>query len=176
MSNKPAVIQNVSTRSFRSDLTVEQTTIVSEGISNTSSSIDQEFTDVTEGISLSVTAQIEPDDTIRLFILPDVTRIIAEDIFLVTLPDFENTIVRPQVAKQSLFTNIVVNDGDTIVLGGFIDDTYSFQKTGIPFFKDIPFLGRAFENETKVSDKLNLLVFVTVNIMDTQGVAYSRLK
>jgi len=180
LNNKPAIIQNVTTTSFRSDLTIETTTTTAGDNIVTNQSYDQTFTDVTQGVTLSVTPQIEPDNTIRLFILPDVSKITQVDEFETkTVTEGQETIniiTRPTVARQSLFTNVVVSDGDTLVLGGFIENTSGYQKTGIPFLKDIPFVGRAFENETKISDQLNLLVFVTVHIMDSQGVAYSRLK
>ena len=74
------------------------------------------------------------------------------------------------------FTNVVISDGDTIVIGGLISDTTAYQITGIPFLKDIPLVGRLFENETDVIDRRSLLIFITVNILDPQGVAYTRLK
>jgi len=80
------------------------------------------------------------------------------------------------VSKQSLFTNVVINDGDTIVIGGLIKDDTRYQKTGVPFLEDIPLIGRLFQNETRVSDARNLLIFITVNIMDSRGIAYTRLK
>jgi type II secretory pathway component GspD/PulD (secretin) len=182
LSNKPAVIQDVLTRSFRSDITIETNIVGVEGQNPvTTTGIEQEFTDVTEGITLSITPQIQADDTIRLFVLPDIARIIRDDIFEITSStegggETLNTVTRPQVARQSLFTNVVVNDGDTIVIGGLITDATVYQKTGIPFLKDIPLIGRAFENETEVIDRTNLLIFITVNIMDSGGVAYTRLK
>jgi type II secretory pathway component GspD/PulD (secretin) len=184
LNNKPAVIQDVLTRSFRSDLTIT-TDIVQTPGSDTPvfvQSIDQEFTDVTQGITLSITPQIQADGTIRLFILPDIARIGPDlNTFVVTTSDgaggtIVNTIERPEVERQSIFTNVVISDGDTIVIGGLIEDVVSYQKTGVPFFKDIPLLGRLFENEVKSSDRTNLLIFITVNIMDSRGVVYTRLK
>ncbi|RJP72078.1 MAG: tetratricopeptide repeat protein [Candidatus Abyssobacteria bacterium SURF_17] len=181
LNNKPAVIQDIVTRSFRSDLTVESNIVTPEaGQTTTTTSIDQEFTDVTEGVTLSITPQIQPDNTIRLFILPDVAQIIATDEFETETGSegqvIVNTVTRPQVARQSIFTNVVVDDGDTIVIGGLIQNRSDFQNTGVPFFKDIPLIGRVFENETQVNDMTNLLIFITVNIMDSRGVAYTRLK
>ncbi len=184
LNNKAAVIQDVLTRSFRSDLTIT-TDIVQTPGSDTPvfvQSVDQEFTDVTEGITLSITPQIQSDGTIRLFILPDIAKIgPVLDTFNITTTDgtggtIVNTIQRPEVERQSIFTNVVVNDGDTIVIGGLIEDTTNYEKTGVPFFRDIPLIGRLFENEVKSSDRTNLLIFITVNIMDSRGVVYTRLK
>jgi len=181
LHNKPAVIQDVITQSFRSDITIETNIVTVEGSDPvTTTSVDQEFTDVTSGVSLSITPQIQPDDTIRLFLSPDISRITSTDVFEIKSQGEDesivNTITRPQVARQSLFTNVVVSDGDTIVIGGLISDTTAYEITGIPFLKDIPLVGRLFENETEVFDRRNLLIFITVNILDPQGVAYTRLK
>ncbi|GAB4343696.1 MAG: hypothetical protein Kow0099_22410 [Candidatus Abyssubacteria bacterium] len=185
MNSKPAVIQDVVTFSFRSNMTIETTTIPVEGaqpVVNTS--VVQEFTDVTQGVTLSITPQIQPDNSIRLFILPDIANIVDVDEFeiqqlsgTVDAPVITtNTVTRPQVARRSIFSNVVVNDGDTIVIGGLIEHNTRYQKTGVPFFKDIPLIGRVFENETEVSDMSNLLIFITVNVLDSRGVAYTRLK
>jgi type II secretory pathway component GspD/PulD (secretin) len=183
MHNKPAVIQDVTTSSFRSNIEITSRVSGTGGTAITTSDVVQEFTDVTEGITLSITPQIQPDNTIRLFILPDVTDIPSTDVFPVSSSsgvegeqeEVVNTVTRPVVVRQSLFTNVIVNDGDTIVIGGLIRNDSRMQTTGIPFLKDIPLVGRAFENETKYSDRTNLLIFITVNIMDTHGVAYTRL-
>jgi type II secretory pathway component GspD/PulD (secretin)/Tfp pilus assembly protein PilF len=185
LNNKPAVIQDVETRSFRSNFNVEQITVPVEGATPVVNvSVTQEFTDVTDGITLSITPQIQADNSIRLFILPDVARIVAVDEFDVTTSTgavggagtVTNTITRPRVARQSIFSNVVLNDGDTIVIGGLIENTESYQNTGVPFFQDIPLLGRFFENETEIQNMQNLLIFITVNILDSRGVAYTRLK
>ncbi|MBI4832630.1 MAG: hypothetical protein HY801_13980, partial [Candidatus Lindowbacteria bacterium] len=143
-------------------------------------SVDQTFTDVDEGVILSITPQIQPDNTIRLFIMPALSAITAVDQFE-TVSSAQgqvtvNTVTRPQIAIQTLFSNVVVNDGDTIVVGGLIRDSSGYQKKGVPFFKDIPLVGRIFENEALISEKQNLLIFITVNIMDNRGISYTRLK
>jgi type II secretory pathway component GspD/PulD (secretin) len=181
LHNKPAVIQDVVTQSFRSNLQVETNIVTPEaGQTTTITNIDQEFTDVTEGVTLSITPQIQFDDTIRLFILPDVANIIDTDVFEVETSAQDttvvNTVTRPRVSRQSLFTNVVINDGDTIVIGGLIQSDTRYQKTGVPFLQDIPLIGRVFENETEIADGRNLLIFITVNIMDSRGISYTRLK
>lgn len=185
MSNKPAVIQDVLTQSFRSNLEITNNIVSVEGAAPTvSQSVEQEFTDITSGITLSITPQIQEDDTIRLWIYPDVAAIPSTDVFSVTVSggtageaeQIINTVTRPQVSRQSLFTNVVVNDGDTIVIGGLIKNTNVYQKSGVPFFEDIPFFGRLFQNETQATDSQNLLIFITVNILDNRGVTYTRLK
>lgn len=181
LHNKPAVISDVISRTFRTDITITTQIVPVEGADPvTTQSISQEFQDVQEGVTLSITPQIQADGTIRLFILPSISQIINTEEFTVVqatqTEETINTITRPEIAIQSLITNVAINDGDTIVIGGLITDVTAFQRTGIPFLKDIPLIGRLFENETEIADRTNLLIFITVNIMDPQGIAYTRLK
>ncbi len=184
MQNKPAVIQDVIFQSFRTNLTIDTNITTPEsGQTTQTQSVDQEFSDVQSGVSLSITPQIQYNNTIRLFILPNVSAIIGTDTFELTTTTITgdssstsvNTVTRPRVSRQAVLTNVVVNDGDTIVIGGLIKDDSRYEKTGVPFFEDIPLIGRLFQNETRVSDGRNLLIFITVNILDPGGVAYTRL-
>jgi type II secretory pathway component GspD/PulD (secretin) len=181
MSNKPAVIQNTTTQSFRSNIDFSTNIVTPEaGQTTTITDVTQEFTDVTSGITLSITPQIQYDNSIRLFILPNVSEVGITDVFTIETASQDtktvNTITRPRISQQSLFTNVVINDGDTIVVGGMITDKMLYQDTSVPFFRDIPLIGRIFHNKTEFSDAQNLLIFITVNIMDPTGVAYTRLK
>jgi general secretion pathway protein D len=58
-----------------------------------------------------------------------------------------------------------VDDGQIIVLGGLIEDKYSDGSSGIPFLKDIPFIGALFRSDAKTRTKTNLLVFIRPYIL-----------
>src|SRR5512134_2192168 len=60
---------------------------------------------------------------------------------------------------------VVVKDGETVVVGGLIGDTYDDSITKVPWLGDIPVLGWAFKTETKTLRKTNLLVFLTPHIV-----------
>jgi general secretion pathway protein D len=67
--------------------------------------------------------------------------------------------------KRNIETNVVVDDGQIIVLGGLIEDQYADQSQGIPFLKDIPILGALFRSDQKTRTKTNLLVFIRPYIL-----------
>ena len=60
-------------------------------------------------------------------------------------------------------------DGQTIVMGGLINELITRFDDKIPFLGDIPFFGRFFRSEGEASKKRNLLIFVTARIVDPAG-------
>ncbi|MBI1424105.1 MAG: type IV pilus secretin PilQ [Gammaproteobacteria bacterium] len=112
-------------------------------------------------LKLEVTPQITPDDRINLDLL------VTKD-----SPDYANAIVIPGVGasappinKQEVDTNILVDNGETIVLGGVYEQTKSNKVTRVPFFGDLPLVGFLFRNTSKSDDKSELLIFVTPKIV-----------
>lgn len=71
----------------------------------------------------------------------------------------------PTILNRSLTTQIAISDGWTGVLGGLISNNYSKANTGIPFLKDIPILGSAFQTNTVDGDRTELLVMITPRIV-----------
>lgn len=112
-------------------------------------------------LKLEVTPQITPDEQINLDLL--VTKDSA---------DFGNQIIIPGVGasappinKQEVQTRIMVNNGETVVLGGVYERTKSYSTTRVPFFADIPLIGFLFRNKSEIDDKSELLIFVTPKII-----------
>ena len=60
---------------------------------------------------------------------------------------------------------MVVDDGDTVVLGGLLSDTKAKDLAGVPFLSNIPFLGKLFDKLEKNGTKKDLLIFLTVKIV-----------
>lgn len=71
----------------------------------------------------------------------------------------------PPINTTSLKTNVLVNNGETIILGGLFTDNLQDSKNKIPYFSDLPFLGRLFQNKKIGNTKSELLVFITPRIM-----------
>jgi type IV pilus assembly protein PilQ len=63
-------------------------------------------------------------------------------------------------------TRVMVQDGETAVIGGLIRTNDSFYTTGVPVLRDIPLIGRAFGSKSKVSENRELLIFVTPTIVE----------
>jgi type IV pilus assembly protein PilQ len=67
--------------------------------------------------------------------------------------------------KREIQTSVLVEDGETIVLGGVYEDNDSFTKNKVPFFADLPLIGDLFTNSSNKNNKKELLIFVTPKII-----------
>jgi type IV pilus assembly protein PilQ len=114
-------------------------------------------------LSLEVTPQITPDN-----------RIIMEVKVNKDEPDYENAVLGvPPIKKNEVNAKVLVNDGETIVIGGVFSNTQSKSVEKVPLLGDIPFVGRLFRKDTVQDSKNELLVFVTPRIMNNQAIAVS---
>jgi general secretion pathway protein D len=75
----------------------------------------------------------------------------------------------PRFRARYVVTTCEVWDGQTVVLGGLITDSVQKIKDKVPVLGDIPLLGRFFRSESSLSDKQNLVIFVTPTIIDPAG-------
>ena len=75
----------------------------------------------------------------------------------------------PHFRVRQVTTSAIVWDGQTIVLGGLISENISRLKDKVPVLGDLPVLGRLFRSEANVSQKQNLVIFVTPTIIDPAG-------
>ena len=75
----------------------------------------------------------------------------------------------PVISEQGAETNVVVKDGETIVIAGLTSDEDIASEAGIPFLKDIPILGFLFKKSSKKVDKKDLVIFVTPHIIRRTG-------
>ena len=114
-----------------------------------------EYRDV--GITLKITPNISKERFVRLTIFEEVTKL---DELATTSPD------RPTTLKRTIETTVIVNDKNTIVLGGLIDDSFSRTENKIPCLGDIPFLGWMFKSVSESREKTNLYVFLTPHVIE----------
>ncbi|KPK40567.1 MAG: pilus assembly protein PilQ [Gammaproteobacteria bacterium SG8_47] len=106
-------------------------------------------------LSLKVTPQITPDD-----------RVIMDLEVSKDAPDFANRVNGvPPINTQSVTTQVLVDNGQTVVLGGVFEQTKSNQINRVPFLGDLPVLGGLFRNSFESDDKSELLIFVTPKII-----------
>jgi type IV pilus assembly protein PilQ len=71
----------------------------------------------------------------------------------------------PSIDTRQIITQVLVNDGQTVVLGGILDTTKSRSANKVPFLADIPVLGYLFRSTTNINNKTELLIFITPKIM-----------
>jgi type IV pilus assembly protein PilQ len=71
----------------------------------------------------------------------------------------------PAIDTRTITTQVLVNDGQTVVLGGILETTHRNDQNKVPFLGDIPILGNVFKTTTKTNNKDELLIFVTPKIV-----------
>ena len=77
--------------------------------------------------------------------------------------------VGPTTTKRSMETTTIARDSQTIVVGGLVRDNLTISERKVPFFGDIPWLGWLFRFQSKQTEKLNLLVFLTPHLIRDEG-------
>ncbi|MGD6027788.1 type IV pilus secretin PilQ, partial [Xanthomonas citri pv. citri] len=71
----------------------------------------------------------------------------------------------PQINKRNINTAVLVEDGQTVVIGGVYEFRDRSDLTKVPFLADIPFLGNLFKRKNRSKEKAELLIFVTPKVM-----------
>ncbi len=112
-------------------------------------------------LSLEVTPQVTPDNRISMKLQ------VNNDARSETVINIGGGQV-PAIDTNRVETDVLVDNGQTIVLGGVYQTDKNDAVTRVPFFSDIPFVGRLFKTTTVSNDKSELLIFVTPKIIDEQ--------
>ncbi len=105
-------------------------------------------------LSLTVTPHITPDDRIILDL------VVTQD----TVSDVSNG-TAPAIDTQRIGTQVLVNNGETIVLGGIYQQQIISSVSKVPVLGDIPYFGWMFRNSSNFNEKKELLIFVTPRIV-----------
>ena len=120
------------------------------------------------GKLLRVTPSVGQDmKTITLTLVPEVSEL-SEDTYTY------GTVTMPKFKSRSISTTVVIEDGQTVVLGGLITETDTKTTTKVPLLGDIPLLGRLFRKDSNDVTSRNLLIFVTASIVLPTGEIASR--
>jgi general secretion pathway protein D len=113
------------------------------------------------GVTLRVTPQITEGETVRLQIFQEITDV--NDALSAQVGDPEQ--VGVALSNRKIDQNVVVADGETVVIGGLISDRFVDTLSKVPWLGDIPILGWGFKSSTRSLQKINLLVFLTPHIV-----------
>ncbi len=108
------------------------------------------------GLMLRVRPQINENGTVKLAVFQEVSSVDES-----TRKDTNGLTTN----KRSIESNVLVEDGNIVVLGGLIDDNYSQAEDRIPLLGDIPVLGNLFRNTNRKRNKTNLMVFLRPVVM-----------
>ena len=110
------------------------------------------------GITLRIKPQIGENGAIRMTIFQEASSLAAD-----TAPGTSNA--GPTTNKRSIESNVMVDDGQILVLGGLIEDRYTDNKSKVPLLGDIPYLGSLFRTETRDRKRTNLMVFLRPTVL-----------
>ncbi|GAA4329562.1 type II secretion system secretin GspD [Variovorax defluvii] len=111
------------------------------------------------GLTLRVRPQISETGTVKMQIFQEVSSVVASTV---------NNINGPTTTKRSIESNVLVDDGNVIVLGGLLADEYSNSTEKVPGLGDVPVLGNLFKSEVRSRKKTNLMVFLRPTVVRDQ--------
>jgi type IV pilus assembly protein PilQ len=148
MSNPRVITANQSTARIETGSEIPYVSQTSSGAT------DVEFKKAV--LSLEVTPHITPDNRVSMVV--SVTNDSIGDIFQGI----------PSINTNEVTSNVLVNNGQTIVLGGIYTEGSTTATSKVPFFGDLPIAGRLFRNESKSNNKKELLIFMTPKIIDEE--------
>ena len=116
-------------------------------------------------LALTVTPQITPDDNIIMDLL------VSKDNVGELTPSAQGGLV-PSIDTRAVETQVLVSDGQTVVLGGIYETERRETISKVPFLGDIPGVGYLFRSTSNVSNKAELLIFVTPRILEEGSSIY----
>ncbi|MDB6026737.1 MAG: Type and secretion system protein [Verrucomicrobiales bacterium] len=131
------------------------------GVSSSGSSSQYQQKEV--GITLNVLPLINPDGLVVMDISQNI-----EQLGTPTIIDGNPV---PTTTKRQASAKVAVRDRETIVLGGFISTQKSKTKSGVPYLKDIPYLGGLFRSKSESTKRVELMVFLRPTVLPTPEAA-----
>jgi len=148
-------------------------------VQNTAASINYTLDTEPYGTTLDVVPYVCADGyTIQMTLIPTITEFIGYDNPGNFVPTIQNgnggipltgQLPLPRSRVRQVVTSCIVWDGQTVVLGGLITENVQRQKDKVPFLGDLPAVGRLFRSEANITQRKNLIVFVTPTIIDPAG-------
>lgn len=112
------------------------------------------------GVSLKFTPYIVPGELVRMALEPTIASVVST-----------GDALNPTIAKRSAKTTVTVPDAETIVIAGLTRTTVKKVQNRIPILGSIPLLGWLFRYESELTEKTNLLIFVTPSVLSEPGKA-----
>ncbi len=151
----PAV---VATDSIAASINVGTTvpTLAGQTASGITGAVTNAISNASTGIGLNIVARVTPSGI--------VTMVINQNVSDPTATTTSN-IQSPSFATKSINTQVTVQDGDTIAIGGMISEQSTFSTVGIPVLNRIPILGAAFGSRSYSKDRTELIIFLTPHVI-----------
>jgi len=152
LNNVPATIQSLTVLRVRLPGTG---TVINTGAGGSAGQQQTATERIETGITLEVTPQVSGDG----FILLDMFAKSSQADFAREVDGIPTEITR-QTTSQ-----VLVRDGQTVVLGGIYRDVNAINSSGLPFFDSLPGLGWLFKSDTTIKNREDLLVFITPRVL-----------
>ena len=150
-NNKEATIQVGQTQSI---LTQAQQSTSGQG------NIINNYSREDIGITLKVKPRLSSNNKVTLEVEAEI-----EDI----LPGSSAAADRPTTTKRKVVTNAIVNNGETIILGGLMKSSGGKNSTKVPILGEIPVLGRLFRSDADIESQVNVVIYLTPYIVRKSG-------
>jgi general secretion pathway protein D len=116
------------------------------------------------GVTLDILARVNASGIVTMVINQEVSSPVA--------PAASAAIQSPSFSTRTIQTQVTVQDGDTIAIGGIIKESDTYSSAGVPFLHRIPILGAAFGAKSTSKERTELVVFMTPRVIyDTNGIA-----
>ena len=125
------------------------------GYTNITSS-SRQVTEKDVGIDLQVTPRINDENRITLLVNASVEALLSSA---------EVMTDKPRSTKRTVRTQVTVNAGDTVIIGGLIAENAIENRKFIPVLSDLPFIGRIFRSTSIDKEQRELLIFITPNVV-----------
>ena len=116
-----------------------------------------EYEDI--GIILQVTPHITGTELVAMDVVPEISTLTGETVAI------SDTVSAPVFAKRSAETGVVVPNGETVVIGGLMEDQETISVSKVPVLGDVPLLGGLFKRKVNSKTKTELLIFLTPYIV-----------
>jgi len=155
ISNPRVLTSNQREAVIRQGQEVGYVTLTGVGTGGGQALPNVQFKDVL--LELKVTPTITNDN--RVFLALNVKKDEIEEFIDTDIGDV------PQIAKREVSTAALIEDGQTVVIGGVYEFTDRNSVTKVPFLGDIPFLGALFRSKSRIKNKAELLIFVTPKVL-----------
>lgn len=139
--------------------TLSSQAVVGGAFSEGSSLFTNTVSNVQTGVRLSVTARVNASGIVTLRIMQEVS----------TPTGITGAIQSPTIDRRNVSTQVTVKDGDTVAIGGIIQETSIFNSSRVPILGRIPVLGRAFGSTEETTSKTELIVLLEPRVIYDQN-------
>ena len=151
-----AVSQNNQNNNFNNNQTSGQNSQSNPGNSNLYMNTGNQITEKDVGITLTVTPRINDESRITLVVNATVEALLSAAEVLTD---------KPRSTTRTVKTQVTVNDGDTVIIGGLIAENVIENKKFIPILSTLPFIGKMFQSTIIDKEQRELLIFITPNVV-----------